>query len=77
MKVYLVVFSPTCAEGAYMFAENLEIIDGAYIRVSGYFSFKEDIKEYLRLKEENAKRRTLIIPQTSFQFIEELEVQET
>ncbi|GAB6075221.1 hypothetical protein [Desulfurobacterium crinifex] len=74
MKIYLVVFSPTCSEGTYMFAENLEFINNAYIRVSGYFSFKEDIEEYLRLKKEKAKQRTLIIPQNSFQFIEELEV---
>jgi len=74
MKLYLVVFSPDCTEGSYMFAETLEFVNDAHVRVSGYFSFKEDPAEYFRLKEEGAKRRTLIIPQSSYTFIEELEV---
>jgi len=74
MKVYLIVFSPTCAEGTFMFAEELEFINDAHVRVSGYFAYKEDINEYRRLKEEGVKKRTLIIPQSSYNFIEELEV---
>jgi hypothetical protein len=74
MKVYLVVFSPNCAEGAFMFADEVEFVNDAHIRVSGYFSYKEDVSEYRRLKEEGAKRRTLIIPQSSYLFIEELEL---
>ena len=74
MKVYLIVFSPTCAEGTFMFAEELEFTNDAHVRVSGYFAYKEDISEYKRLKEEGAKKRTLIIPQSSYNFIEELEV---
>ncbi|RKQ61836.1 hypothetical protein C7457_1288 [Thermovibrio guaymasensis] len=74
MKVYLIVFSPNCAEGTFMFAEELEFINDAHVKASGYFSYKEDISEYRRLKEEGAKRRTLIIPQSSYNFIEELEV---
>ncbi|MEO2082808.1 MAG: hypothetical protein ABGX12_02140 [Desulfurobacteriaceae bacterium] len=76
MKVYLVVFSPGCAEGAYMFAENLEFINDAHVRVTGYFAYKEDVSEYLRLRREGARKRTLIIPQSSYNFIEELEVSE-
>ena len=74
MKVYLIIFSPTCAEGTFMFAEELEFINDAHVRVSGYFAYKEDINEYRRLKEEGVKKRTLIIPQSSYNFIEELEV---
>jgi hypothetical protein len=74
MKVYLIVFSPTCAEGTFMFAEEFEFINDAHVRVSGYFAYKEDISEYKRLKEEGARKRTLIIPQSSYNFIEELEV---
>ncbi|WP_457677606.1 hypothetical protein [Thermovibrio sp.] len=74
MKVYLVVFSPSCAEGTFMFAEELEFVNDAHIKVSGYFAYKEDVSEYLRLKEEGARKRTLIIPQSSYNFIEELEV---
>jgi len=74
MKVYLIVFSPNCAEGTFMFAEELEFINDAHIRASGYFTFKEDVSEYKRLKKENAQKRTLIIPQSSYNFIEELEV---
>ncbi len=75
MKVYLIVFSPTCAEGTYMFAESLEFINDAHIRAVGYFSFKEDIREYLRLKEEGAKKKVVIIPQSSYSFIEEIELE--
>ncbi|TCK06298.1 hypothetical protein [Phorcysia thermohydrogeniphila] len=74
MKVYLVFFSPNCAEGAYMFAEELEFLNDAHIRVSGYFTDTGDVAEYKRIKEEGGKRRTLIIPQSSYSFIEELEV---
>ncbi len=74
MKIYLIVFSPNCAEGTFMFAEELEFINDAHVKASGYFAFKEDISEYRRLKKEGAKRRTLIIPQSSYNFIEELEV---
>ncbi len=74
MKLYLIVFSPTCAEGTFMFAEEIEFINDAHVRASGYFAFKEDISEYRRLKEEGTRRRTLIIPQSSYNFIEELEV---
>jgi len=74
MKVYLVFFSPTCAEGAYMFAEELEFINDAHVKVKGYLTSTNDISEYKRLKEEGVKKRTLIIPQSSYSFIEELEV---
>jgi len=74
MKVYLIVFSPTCAEGTFMFAEELEFINDAHVKASGYFAYKEDVDEYLRLKEEGAPKRTLIIPQSSYTFIEELQV---
>jgi hypothetical protein len=74
MKLYLIVFSPTCAEGTFMFAEEIEFINDVHIKASGYFAFKEDISEYERLKKEGAKKRTLIIPQSSYNFIEELEV---
>jgi len=74
MKVYLIVFSPTCAEGTFMFAEELEFVNDAHVRASGYFAYKEDVNEYLRLKEEGAPKRTLIIPQSSYTFIEELTV---
>jgi hypothetical protein len=75
MKIYLIVFSPSCAEGSFMFAEELEFINDAHVKVSGYFSYKEDISEYKKLKKEGRKR-TLIIPQSSYSFIEELEVEE-
>ena len=74
MKVYLVFFSPNSAEGAYMFAEELEFINDAHVRVSGYFTSTNDVSEYKRLKEEGVKKRTLIVPQSSYSFIEELEV---
>ncbi|ADU97469.1 hypothetical protein [Thermovibrio ammonificans] len=74
MKLYLVVFAPNYAEGTYMFAESLEFVNDAHVKVTGYFAFKEDVSEYFRLKEEGVKKRTLIIPQSSYTFIEELEV---
>ncbi len=74
MKVYLIVFSPTCAEGTFMFAEELQFVNDAHVKATGYFSYKEDLSEYLRLKKEGAKKRTLIIPQSSYTFIEEFEV---
>jgi len=76
MKIYLIVFSPSCAEGSFMFAEEIEFINDAHVRASGYFSYKEEISEYKRLKKEGARKRTLIIPQSSYSFIEELEVEE-
>ena len=75
VKVYLIVFSPNCADGTFMFAEEIEFINDAHVKATGYFSFKEDISEYKRLKKENAKKRTLIIPQSSYSFIEEIEIQ--
>ena len=50
MKVYLIVFSPECSSGTYMFAETLEFVNDAHIKVSGYFVFNDDVKEYLKLK---------------------------
>ncbi|SMP10430.1 hypothetical protein SAMN06265339_0805 [Desulfurobacterium pacificum] len=76
MKVYLIVFSPDCSAGTYMFAETLEFINDAHVKVSGYFVFNDDVKEYLRLKKENAAKKTLIIPQSSYSFIEEIEVED-
>ncbi|GEM_PF-1325276 len=76
MKVYLIVFSPECSAGTYMFAETLEFINDAHIKVSGYFTFSDDVKEYLRLKEEKATKKTLIIPQSSYSFIEEVEIED-
>jgi hypothetical protein len=57
-----------------MFAESLEFINDAHVRAVGYFAFKEDVSEYKRLKEEGAKKRTVIIPQSSYTFIEEVEL---
>ncbi len=76
MKVYLIVFSPTCAEGTYMFADTIEFINDAHIRAEGYFTFKDDVNEYLKLKRENANKKKLIIPQSSYSFIEEIEINE-
>ena len=58
-----------------MFAEELQFINDSHIKVAGYFSFSEDVNEYRRLKKQGVKRKTLIIPQSSYQFIEELEVE--
>ncbi len=48
MKVYLKVFSHECSAGTYMFAETFGFTNDAHIKVSGYFTFSDDVKEYLR-----------------------------
>ncbi len=40
MKLYLIVFSPICPEGTFMFAEELEFVNDAHVKISGYFAYK-------------------------------------
>ncbi|WP_163327683.1 hypothetical protein GFV12_05675 [Desulfurobacterium thermolithotrophum] len=78
MKLYIIVCSPNCprcGEGSFVFAEELEFINDSHIKVVGYFSFSEDINEYKRLKKQGVEKKTLIIPQGSYQFIEEVEIE--
>jgi len=75
MKVYLIYFSSECSHGSYLFAESLKFLEKCYVKATGYFSFSEEIREYERLKRENVKKVTLIIPATSIQFIEEISVE--
>ncbi len=71
-KLYLVVLSSEARFGDFFFAEELEFLNDAHIKVSGYFSSSEDVGEYKRLKSEGTRKRTLIIPFSGYAFIEEL-----
>ena len=78
MKLYIIVCSPDCprcGEGSFIFAESLELFGYNHIRVTGYFSFTGDLQEYKRLRNK-AKKKILIIPTTSYQYIEEIELEE-
>ncbi|MEO2069317.1 MAG: hypothetical protein ABGX27_07390 [Desulfurobacteriaceae bacterium] len=79
MKLYIIVCSPNCpqcGEGSFIFAEELEFLNDTHIRVVGYFSYSESVNEYRRLKKQGVKRRTLILPQNAYQFIEEVEIED-
>lgn len=71
-KLYLVVLSSEARFGDFFFAEELEFLNDAHIKVSGYFSSSENVEEYRRLKREGVRRRTLIIPFSGYVFIEEI-----
>ncbi len=74
-KLYLISFSRSCSVENYFFAEELEFINDAHVKCKGYFTSSESIGEYKRLKNENVKPKILIIPQSSYEFIEELTVE--